>query len=200
MGWDGYSFTPDAAGDARSLHGIELAKGVYSMQAEPDFTDNAALSPVPRKQATSAPGVELKVMIGATAEIQSESSAPGAIGLLCLWDEDTPFGYQFLLGLDGAATIQKRSSGQDLTLTTGTTAAPPTGGRVGLQASCRNTGSGTELRFWVNGVQVATTTDTASLPTDGYSSQVGLRVRIPEGGTNRLRVSWDDFTLHRLPT
>lgn len=197
-GWDGYNFNPDAAADQRTVRGHEVAKGVYSMQASSTAPDVAALSPTPPKQPSSAPGGERKVMITATAEIQDGSRAPGAVGLLCQWDEETPFGYQFLLGLDGAVQIQKIDRGNTRALASGMTSAPPIGRRFSLQAACRSSDSGTELRFWVDGAQLLTATDPTPLPTTGSISQVGFRVRITEGGANTLRVSWDDFALHRL--
>ncbi|MFC4591722.1 serine/threonine-protein kinase [Sphaerisporangium corydalis] len=198
--WDGYTFAPDAEGDARTTHGYEIDRGVYSIRADPGDPDGSALSPVPAKNPSSPSAVERDVMIGVTAELREGSTGPGAFGLLCRWDEEVPNGYAFTLGLDGTARIVRNAQGTRLDVAPPVRIeAPGAGRKVRVQAACRGTGARTRLTMWVDGTQVIDVTDPQTLP-DSQISQVGLVARVPESGGGVITVCFDDFSVHRTTT
>lgn len=195
--WDGYQFSPDAEGESRTVHGYEIDRGVYSLLADRTYPNNPALSPVPAKEPTSPSAVERDVMIGVTAQVREGSTGRAGFGLLCRWDEDTPNGYAFLLGLDGTARVVRNAQGTDLDVAPSVQAgAPRIGQNVRLQAACRQTGTGTRLTLWIDGTQTIDVVDPQTLP-DSSISQVGVVARVPEAGGGVITVSYDDFSVHR---
>ncbi|MDP4512034.1 serine/threonine-protein kinase [Nonomuraea turcica] len=192
--WDGYTFSPDAEGDNRTMRGYEIDRGVFSLMADKSYPSNAALSPVPVKNAST---VERQVMIGVTAQVQEGSTGRASFGLLCRWDEDVPNGYAFLLGLDGVARVIRNAQGTNLDVMPPVQAeAPRAGQKVRIQAACRQADAGTRLTLWIDGTQTIDVVDSETLP-DSATSQVGLAARVPEAGGGVITVSFDDFTLHR---
>ncbi|MBT2231490.1 serine/threonine-protein kinase [Nonomuraea sp. NEAU-A123] len=195
--WDGYTFSPHAEGDNRTVHGYEIDRGVYSLFADKGYPNNPALSPVPAKNPASPAAVERDVMIGATAEVRAGSSGRGSFGLLCRWDEEVPNGYAFLLGLDGTARVVRNAQGTNLDVTPPVQAGAPTAGqRVRIQAACRRAGTGTHLTLWIDGTQTIDVVDSQTLPVSSIS-QAGVVARVPEAGGGVITVSFDDFSVHR---
>jgi hypothetical protein len=195
--WDGYQFSPDAEGESRTVHGYEIDRGVYSLLADRTYPNNPALSPVPAKEPTSPSAVERDVMIGVTAQVREGSTGRAGFGLLCRWDEDTPNGYAFLLGLDGTARVVRNAQGTDLDVAPSVQAgAPRIGQNVRVQAACRQTGTGTRLTLWIDGAQTIDVVDPRTLP-DSSISQTGVVARVPEAGGGVITVSYDDFSVHR---
>ncbi|MFC6084507.1 protein kinase domain-containing protein [Sphaerisporangium aureirubrum] len=193
--WDGYTFNPGASGDERTTHGYEIERGVYSIYADKDDPFGAALSPVPPKNPPSAP--ERNVLIGVTTQVREGSTGRAAYGLLCRWDEDTPNGYLFLLGLDGTARVVRNAQGTRLDLVPPVkVAAPRPGQDIRLQARCDGSGTATRLTFWVDGTRVLETADPTP-PADGPHSQAGLVAQVPEAGGGTVTVSFDDFSVRR---
>ncbi|GLX08276.1 protein kinase [Microbispora sp. NBRC 16548] len=188
--WDGYDFVPDAAGDRRTTRGYEIDRGVYTIRADRTDPYNPALSPVPAKTA-AAEGRD--VLVGVTADPRAGSAGQGGFGLLCRWDEDTPTGYAFLLGLDGTARVVRNDRGSRLDVAPPVTVTPPKAGRaVRLQAACR----GSRLTFWIDGEQVHDVVDPQVLPA-GPHSQAGIVARVPEAGGGTVTVSFDDFSVRK---
>ncbi|WP_171074207.1 serine/threonine-protein kinase [Nonomuraea basaltis] len=192
--WDGYTFSPDAEGDNRTMRGYEIDRGVYSLMADKSYPSNASLSPVPAKNAST---VERQVMIGVTAEVREGSTGRASFGLLCQWDEDVPNGYAFMLGLDGTARVIRTARGTNLDVTPPVPAeAPRAGQKVRIEAACRQADAGTRLTLWIDGTQTIDVVDSEQLP-DGSAGQVGLVARAPEAGGGVVTVSFDDFSVHR---
>jgi predicted Ser/Thr protein kinase len=195
--WDGYQFTPDAEGESRTVHGYEIDRGVFSLLADKTYPNNPALSPVPAKNPTSPSAVERKVMIGVTAQVREGSTGRAGFGLLCRWDENTPNGYAFLLGLDGTARVVRNTQGTELDVAPSVQAAAPRiGQNVRVQAACRQTGTRTRLTLWIDGIQTIDVVDPRTLP-DSSISQAGVVARVPEAGGGVITVSYDDFSVHR---
>lgn len=197
-GWDGYNFNPDGNADTRSTRGYEIDKGVYTVQADKSSTTNTSLSPMPPKVPTAQSDTGRNLMASVTAVPRKDSHGPGEFGFACRWDEETGNGYRFLLGLDGAARAVRSVQGVQRDMTRVRATAPKAGQALRIQAACRQvaTGSGTRLTLWVRGVQAFDVTDPEALP-ESPRNQIGMVVRIPEGGSGVLRVSFDDFALHR---
>jgi serine/threonine protein kinase len=192
--WDGYTFSPDAEGDSRTLHGYEIDRGVYSLKADKTYPNNPALSPVPAKDSAT---VERDTVIEATAQVREGSTGRGGFGLLCRWDEEVPNGYAFLLGLDGTTRVVRDAGGTNLDVTPPVHVAPPRAGRkVRLQAACRDDGDGTRLTLWIDGDAAIDIVDPQT-PPDSSISQAGLVARVPEAGGGAVTVSFDDFSVYR---
>lgn len=185
-GWDGYNFDPVGG----AVHGYEISRGIYTMQATKDYPSNMSMSPVPEKKA-SVPVTD--VMVGVTAVVRDSASGQGEFGLLCRYDEDIPNGYLFLLRNDGRARLVKNAQGTQRTLGQPVQFdAPRLGEAVKVQVAC----IGTRLTMWVNGDKVIETTDAEGLE-GSAASQVGLVVRTPESVDGTTKVEFDDFAVHK---
>ncbi len=193
-GWDGSVYTGGLGG----TYGYALG-GTYAIDVTGDDHERIQKAPIPfvptqpatpDPSASPLPTTPARLLLGVNTRIKQGTG--GEYGLYCRGTGDPKASrYEFLLDTNGNARIRGVVNGAG-----GDLAGPVPVGTLDdttlLQAECAPASDGgVRLTMWVNGDQMLETVNKSGLA----NGDVGLLVRVDEGGKNTLKMRFDNFKL-----